>query len=234
MDFESPLLCGTLLRRYKRFLADIVDESGEELTIHCPNPGAMSGCADAGSAVWYSRSDNVNRKYPHTLEIVESRRGDLVGVNPSRANSIVDEAIRSGRIALTAGASIHREAPIPGERGRFDFRLDGPDDKAHFVEVKSVTWARAEKLGAFPDAKSDRAQRHVIALQRMREAGHRASMLFCVQHSGVTRMTIADDIDPGYGVAVRAAHRAGVEVTAYRTVVTPRSLVIVDEIPVEL
>lgn len=234
MDFESPLRSGTLLRRYKRFLADITDESGEQLTIHCANPGAMSGCADAGSRVWYSRSNSVARKYPHTLEIVESPKGDLVGVNPGRANSIVDEAIRAGRVALMTGATIHREVPIPGERGRFDFRLDGPDGDTHFVEVKSVTWARAEKLGAFPDAKSDRARRHVIALQRMRDAGHRASMLFCVQHAGVARVTIADDIDPGYGAAVRAAHRAGVEVTAYRTAVTPRSLVIVDEIPVEL
>lgn len=234
MDFESPLRCGTLLRRYKRFLADIADESGEQLTIHCPNPGAMSGCADAGSRVWYSRSDNAARKYPHTLEIVESAQGDLVGVNPARANSIVDEAIRAGRIARMSGATIHREVPIPGERGRFDFRLDGPCDRMRFVEVKSVTWARAETLGAFPDAKSERAQRHVIALQRMCDAGHRASLLFCVQHSGIARMTIADEVDPGYGVAVRAALRAGVEVTAYRTAVTPRSLVLVDEIPVEL
>jgi sugar fermentation stimulation protein A len=234
MDFESALRSGTLLRRYKRFLADIVTESGEQLTIHCPNPGAMSGCADAGSRVWYSQSHNAARRYPCTLEIVESLQGDLVGVNPARANSIVAEAIRAGRIARMTNVSIHREVPIPGERGRFDFRLDAPGDAAHFVEVKSVTWTRADKLGAFPDAKSERARRHVIALQRMREAGHRASMLFCVQHSGVTRMTIADDVDPGYGAAVRAAQRAGVEVNAYRTMVTPRSLVLVDEIPVEL
>jgi sugar fermentation stimulation protein A len=234
MDFESALRSGTLLRRYKRFLADIVTESGEHLTIHCPNPGAMSGCADAGSRVWYSQSHNAARKYPCTLEIVESLQGDLVGVNPARANSIVAEAIRAGRIARMTDVSIHREVPIPGERGRFDFRLEAPGDGAHFVEVKSVTWARADELGAFPDAKSERALRHVIALQRMREAGHRASMLFCVQHSGVTHMTIADDVDPGYGAAVRAARRAGVEVVAYRTMVTPRSLVLVDEIPVEL
>ena len=236
MDFESPLRCGTLLRRYKRVLADIVGETGEQLTLHCPNPGAMSGCTDPGSRVWYSRSSNSARKYAHTLEIVESLQGDLVGVNPGRANAIVDEAIRDGRVRVAgmSAVTIHREVPIPGERGRFDFRLDGTDGAACFIEVKSVTLLRERGLGAFPDARSDRARRHAIALQRLGEAGHRAMMLFCVQHAGVTRVTIADDIDYEYGVAVRAAYRAGVGVIAYRTVITPQQLVLAEEIPVEL
>jgi sugar fermentation stimulation protein A len=234
MDFESPLRCGTLLRRYKRFLADIVAETGERLTIHCPNPGAMSGCADAGSRVWYSRSDNDRRKYPYSLEIVETMGGDLVGVNPGRANAIVAEAIRDGRVGGVSCVTVHREVPIPGERGRFDFRLDFADRVACFVEVKSVTMARERGLGGFPDARSDRATRHVAALQRVRAAGHRAIMLFCVQHSAVTRVTTADDIDPEYGVAVRTAHRAGVEVVAYRTTITSQSLTLAEEIPVML
>ncbi len=234
MKFESPLRCATLLRRYKRFLADVVDETGEQLTIHCPNPGAMTGCAETGSRVWYSHSTNVARKYPYTLEIVESSQGELVGVNPGRANSIVDEAIRAGRIASIGAVTVNREVPIPGERGRFDFCLDHASGAKTYIEVKSLTWARGDGLGAFPDAKSQRARRHVVALQRTHSLGHRAILLFCVQHCGVTRVTVADDIDPDYGTLVRAAHRSGVGVIAYRTVITPQGLVLADEIPVEL
>ncbi len=233
MDFETPLRVGTLVRRYKRFLADIVDESGAPFTIHCPNPGAMSGCADPGSRIWYSQSRNTSRKYPHTLEIVETSRGELVGVNPGRANSIVEEALGAGRISGLRGMTVHREVPIPGERGRFDFRLDRRASRC-YVEVKSVTLMCQNGLGAFPDAKSVRARRHVTLLQRMRDAGHRAVLLFCVQHSGVVRVTTADDIDPEYGVAVRVARRAGVQVIAYRAVVSPQSLTLAGEMPVAL
>ena len=234
MNFAPPLQCGTLLRRYKRFLADIADESGEPLTIHCANPGAMSGCSDPGSRVWYSRSANPNRKYTHTLEIVQSSTGALVGVNPGRANAIVGEALSEGRISVASGAQVHREVQIPGERGRFDFRLDRADGSSIFVEVKSVTWMRKRDVGEFPDARSDRALRHVIALRRLRMTGHRSLMLFCVQHSSAMRVSIADDVDPMYGVAVRAAYRDGVEILAYRTLITPERLVLGEEIPVDL
>ncbi len=234
MDFEPPLQRGILLRRYKRFLADIVTASGAHLTIHCPNPGAMTGCADAGSRVWYSRSRNAHRKYPHTLEIVETPNGDLVGVNPSRANAIVGEAVCAGRVVGMTGGTVRREAPIPDERGRFDFRIDYANGAARFVEVKSVTMARERGIGAFPDARSERARRHIEALRRLRVAGHASLMLFCVQHSAVARMTIADDIDPDYGVAIRAAHSAGVEVAAYKTMITPARVVLGDAIPVML
>jgi sugar fermentation stimulation protein A len=231
MDFEIPLRVGRLVRRYKRFLADIVDDTGQPSTIHCPNPGAMSGCADPGSRVWYSQSCNANRKYARTLEIVETSCRELVGVNPGRANAIVAEAIAAAHIDGLNGMVVQREAPIPGERGRFDFRLDRGTARC-YVEVKSVTLARGNGLGAFPDTKSDRARRHVMLLQRMCNAGHRAVLLFCVQHTGVSRVTVADDIDPEYGVAVRAAHRAGVEVIAYRANVSPQNLTLAGPTPV--
>jgi sugar fermentation stimulation protein A len=231
MDFESQLQVGTLVRRYKRFLADVVDAAGRPFTMHCPNPGAMSGCADPGSRVWYSESKNANRKYACTLEIVETSRGELVGVNPSRANAIVGEALAAQRISGLDGMTVHRESPIPGESGRFDFRLERGDARC-YVEVKSVTLSRADGLGAFPDAKSDRARRHVMLLQRMHDDGHRAVLLFCVQHNGVERVTTADDIDPAYGDAVRVAQRAGVEVVAFRTLVSPQGLTLAGPIPV--
>ena len=231
MDFEPPLQVGTLVRRYKRFLADVVDASGRSFTLHCPNPGAMSGCADPGSRVWYSQSNNANRKYACTLEIVETQSGELVGVNPSRANAIVSEALAAKRIAGFDGMTVCRESQIPGESGRFDFRLERGDTRC-YMEVKSVTLARGDGLGAFPDAKSDRARRHVASLQRMRLDGHRAILIFCVQHNGIERVTTADDIDAAYGDAVRAARQAGVEVVAFRAVVTPRALTLADPIPV--
>jgi sugar fermentation stimulation protein A len=231
MDFEPPLRVGTLVRRYKRFLADIIDASGRSFTLHCPNPGAMSGCADPGSRVWYSQSNNVNRKYAFTLEIVETSSGQLVGVNPSRANTIVSEALEAKRIAGFDGMTVHRESQIPGEGGRFDFRLELGDTRC-YVEVKSVTLSRGDGLGAFPDAKSDRARRHVTSLQRMRVDGHRAVLLFCVQHNGIERVTTADDIDAAYGNAVRTAVEAGVEVVAFRAIVTSRAITLADPIPV--
>ncbi len=231
MDFEPKLQVGTLIRRYKRFLADIVDADDRAFTIHCPNPGAMSGCAEPGSRVWYSRSTNANRKYACTLEIVETSRGELVGVNPSRANTIVAEALTTGRISSFDGMSLLREAPIPGDGGRFDFRLDHGDARC-YIEVKSVTLSYGDGLGAFPDAKSDRARRHVMLLRQMREDGHRAVLFFCVQHSGVERVTTADEIDPAYAAAVRTAQRAGVEVMAFRTLVSAECLTLADELPV--
>lgn len=231
MDFVPPLLAGVLVRRYKRFLADIVDASGRPFTIHCPNPGAMSGCADPGSRVWCSQSTNANRKYACTLEIVETLRGELVGVNPSRANAIVGEAIEAQRVSSLDGMVVHREAPIPGEDGRFDFRLDRGNARC-YVEVKSVTLSRGDGLGAFPDAKSDRACRHVVSLQRMRDAGHRAVLFFCVQHNGIERVTTADDIDPAYAAAVRSAQRSGVQVIAYRTRVSLEGLTLTDRMEV--
>jgi len=234
MDFCPPLRRGVLLRRYKRFLADVATEDGERMTIHCANTGAMSGCADAGSPVWYSRSSNPTRKYAHTLELVETLCGQLVGVHPGRANSVVAEALSTGRIEALRGMVIHREVQIPGERGRFDFRLDGDDGVSCFVEVKSVTWAREPGFGAFPDAHSARARRHVEMLRRVRGEGHRAMLLFCVQHMGVERVTTASDIDPDYAAEVRLAHQLGVEVVAYRTLITPDLLLLADALPVIL
>jgi sugar fermentation stimulation protein A len=231
MDFDPALQVGTLVQRYKRFLADIVDADGRAFTIHCPNPGAMSGCAETGSRVWYSQSANTNRKYACTLEIVETSLGELVGVNPSRANAIVEEALTAGLICGFDGMKVSREAAIPGDGGRFDFRLDRGDEHC-FIEVKSVKLCYGDGLGAFPDAKSECARRHVRLLQQMREDGHRAVLFFCVQHNGVERVTTAVEIDPAYAAAVRTAQCAGVEVIAFRTRVSVEGLTLTDQVPV--
>lgn len=214
MRLVPPLEKGTLVRRYKRFLADVQLADRGTLTAHCPNTGAMLGCCDPGLEVWLSRSANERRKYAHTLEVVCTPLGK-VGVNTARANGLVAEAIARDIIVELKGYSeVRREVPIPDASGRFDLLLQEGDARC-FVEVKNLTLAYSDGLGAFPDAVSERALRHVQELVRMVEAGARAVLLFCAQHTGVSRVTTADDIHPEYGAAVRHAAGCGVEVLAY-------------------
>ena len=215
MRFEPALRQGLLVRRYKRFLADVETSKGCEMTIHCANTGAMTGCADPGSRVWYSTSPNVHRKYRHSLEIVEDADGHLIGVNTARANGLVVEALSGGILPGFAGTSpIRREVAIPGESGRFDLLVDDV-----FVEVKSVTLRLADS-GAFPDAVSVRATRHVDALARLARSRIGAALVFCVLHNGIDRVRPADEIDPDYGRALRRAVDVGVRVLALRCSVT--------------
>ncbi len=245
MNFEPALEEGVLIRRYKRFLADIIDAQGVEMTIHCPNTGAMLGCADPGSRIWYSTSDNPKRKYPHSLELVLNSEKHLVGVNSAFANALVEEALVSGLIEELRGyTQWQREVAIPlddeeGRRGRFDFALSadpaGEDQQAPcYVEVKSLTLLLEDSLGAFPDAPSERAQKHVQALARLVQQGHRCVLLFCVQHSGVEEVTVAEEIDPEYAESVRSARALGVEVLAYTTEISPGSISISHSLPVSL
>jgi sugar fermentation stimulation protein A len=232
MELVPALQRGRLVRRYKRFLADVLTERGEVVTMHCPNTGAMTGCAAPGSTVWYSCSNSATRKYPCTLELVETAAADLVCINTGRANALVAEALESGRIAEAAGTSIKREVRIPGEAGRFDFVVQAADGSLTYVEVKSVTLARSPGVGEFPDAPSERATRHVRALEKLRRQGHGALLIYCVQHSAVRRVTTADDIDPAYGAAVRAARDAGVDVAAYAVRLSPQHMSLHDPVPV--
>ncbi len=212
---KLPELTGvTLLKRYKRFLADVELDHGERLTVHCPNTGAMTGCADPGSRAWISQSDNPKRKYPHTLEFVETGHG-LVSVNTGRANQLVGEALREGRIEPLANltAEVKAEVAIPHGEGRFDFAVTDGTSTA-YVEVKSVTLYQSDGLGAFPDAVSERARKHVAALARCVAAGDRGVLLFCAQHCGIERVSLAAAIDPEYADAVADAARSGVEVLA--------------------
>jgi sugar fermentation stimulation protein A len=209
------LQSGVLVRRYKRFLADIETEAGALLTAHCPNTGAMTGCAEPGSPVWYSQSDNPKRKYPHTLEIVQSASG-LVSVNTGRANALVAEALAAGVILELAGCTdIKAEAKIPEGDGRFDFRLEMPDGKTAYIEVKSATLYVGDGEGAFPDAVSTRALKHVQALLRRVQAGERGILIFCAQHCGIGSVRAAGEVDADYAAALTSARDQGVEVLAY-------------------
>lgn len=218
MLFRSGLRKATMLRRYKRFFVDVRLPDGTCDTIHCANTGAMSACVYPGSPVYFSISESPKRKLRGSLELIRTPENHLVCVNTSQANRLVKEALESRAIDELNKGDFRSEVGIPDEAGRFDF---GNDEV--FVEVKNVTYLR-DNMGVFPDAKSARATKHVNALRRCVDRGHRAVLLFCVAHTGIDQMAVADDIDPAYDAAVREAVAAGVEVLAYRCEITPKKL----------
>lgn len=220
MQLQKQLQSGVLIKRYKRFLADITTENGESLTIHCPNTGSMKNCQQAGSRVWYSDSENPKRKYACTWELVEVDSEHIVGINTGLANKLAYEAIASARIAELAGyESIRTEVAYGEQKSRIDLLLGGTakdPDALCYVEVKNVSLGLGDGLGSFPDAVTTRGQKHLQELLHMHAQGHRAVLLFCVQHSGIQRIMPADNIDPEYGRLLREVVSKGVEVIAYR------------------
>ena len=233
MRFSEPLVAATLVRRYKRFLVDVVLDDGTALTAHCPNTGSLLGCQAPGSRVWLSRSDNPKRKYAHTWELVEVDDGVLVGVNTGRSNALVREAIESGVIEELAGYDDLRAEVRYGEEGsRADFLLTRSDESC-YLEVKNVTAAVDDGIALFPDAVSVRGTRHLRELMgTLRCDGRRAVLCFCVQRADVGEVRPADAIDPDYGSTLRQALDAGVEVIAYRAVLGPREVALIERVPV--
>jgi sugar fermentation stimulation protein A len=223
MQFPQPLARGLLVRRYKRFFADVVLDEGGAVTAHCPNPGTMLGLNAPGRPCWLSRSDDPKRKLAHTLELVEAD-GALVGVNTMRANRIAAEALAQGRIAALAGYDQVRAEVAYGEASRADFRLDAPGRAPCWLEVKSVTLSRAAGLAEFPDCVSARGLRHLTELTARVAAGERAAVLFLVQRGDCDRFELAADLDPALARGLAAAAAAGVEVLAYGCDVTPHGL----------
>jgi sugar fermentation stimulation protein A len=204
-----PLIPGRLVRRYKRFLADVALEGRGEVTVHCPNPGRMTGLDAPGARVWLSLAGNLKRKLPHTLELVEA--GDsLVGINTQHPNRLVEEAIRAGRIEELAGyASIRREV-VYDERSRIDLLLSAPGRPDCYVEVKNVHLRRSA-LAEFPDTVTARGARHLGAMRRQVAAGARAVLVYVVQRTDCAAFAVAGDIDPAYAQAFRDALAGGVE-----------------------
>jgi len=237
MKFASSLQEGILLQRYKRFLADVRLSDGGIITLHCPNTGSMLNCADPGSRVWFSVSANGKRKYPGTWEIVETVAGHRIGINTGRANTLAREAMESGLISsLGHYQRIQSEVPYGVEKSRIDFLLGDSCEGAPdcYVEVKSVTLMLEEGNGAFPDAVTARGLKHLRELIQMREQGHRAMLLFCVQHSGIRHVCPADHIHPEYGKLLRVAAGAGVEVVAMGAVFTDDGIALRHQLPVWL
>jgi sugar fermentation stimulation protein A len=227
-------LKGVLLRRYKRFLADIETAEGEQITVHCPNPGAMTGCAKPGSQIRCSTSDNPKRKLRHTLEMIRVGRS-WVGLQPMHANRLVKSALEAGAIEKLRGyREVRPEVKVHGG-SRLDFMLSGHARrrKPLYIEVKSVTLAQ-EGVARFPDAVTTRGRRHMDTLAQLHKDGARAVVLFIVQRVDCNVMEPADAIDPDYASALRGAVAEGVEAIAIQARVTANAIHLERELPVRL
>jgi sugar fermentation stimulation protein A len=219
MRFPAPLVPATLLRRYKRFLADVRLPGDEEVTAHVANPGSMIGLAAPGAPVWLSRSDNPKRKLRHSWELVEVDLGsgaELVGINTSNPNALAAEAIAAGLVPeLNGYGTIRREVKY-GKNSRVDFLLEQPGRPPCYLELKNVHLMRQRGLAEFPDAVTRRGAKHLVELADMAAAGARAVMLFLVQIASAERFAVARDIDPVYGAQFDQARAHGVETIARR------------------
>lgn len=231
MRFEHPLKRGILLKRYKRFLADIRLPDGSEITAHCPNSGSMRSCSEPGSQVCYSRSENPGRKYPHTLEMVYNGK-NWIGINTSRTNAIVVEALEKGRIKeLTQFTAIRREVKT-SPHSRLDLMIE-KDGKQTFIEIKNCSLVE-KGCALFPDAVTSRGTKHLHELSRLVSLGHRGVILFLIQRQDCDRFAAAATIDPLYAATLAEVYRAGVEILAYQAEVTPESVEVITSFPVNL
>ncbi len=223
MRFPAPLIPATLVKRYKRFLADVVLPDGTTITAHVANPGAMTGLATPGARVWLSKSDKPGRKLPHSWELIEVDLGsglELVGVNTAHPNPLVGAAIATGLIPSLAGYETIRREVKYGKASRVDFVLEGPGRPTCYVEIKNVHLMRQPGLAEFPDAKTERGARHLDELGDMVEQGCRAVLMFVIQIASARRFRLARDIDPKYGAAYDRARTRGVEAMAWNCGIT--------------
>jgi len=204
-----------LIKRYKRFLADVRSNKGKEFTIHCANTGAMTGCAEPDSTVWYSTSDNAKRKYPNSWEITEFN-DEFICVNTIRANQLVEEALSNNQIAEFSDLqAIKREVKFGLENSKVDFLVTESMGEEHYIEVKSVTLLQ-EGQGYFPDAVTTRGQKHLRELTELAQQGKKATLFFAVLHTGIHSVKPAGHIDKKYAQLLKEAVTAGVNIIAYK------------------
>ena len=234
MQFTPALQPATLVQRYKRFLADVVTPEGVALTLHCPNTGAMTGCATPGDTVWYSTSLNIKRKYPHTWEITQTAGGEYICVNTLRANQLVKEAISLDLIPELRGYnSLKTEVKYGAENSRIDFLLQAEDQPECYIEVKSVTLADRDN-GYFPDAVTLRGQKHLRELISVAAEGKRAVLFFAVLHSAIGKFSPARHIDPKYAQLLNEAQKQGVEIFAYKAELSADNMTLRSSLPIVL
>jgi sugar fermentation stimulation protein A len=235
MQFQTPLISGRLIQRYKRFLADVRLDDGATVTATCPNTGSMMGLVAPGARVWLSESDSPTRKYRHTWELVEADLGKgpkLVGINTGHPNKLVEEAVRSGKFAVFGGYAELRREQKYGANSRIDLLLEDPARGRAYVEVKNVHLSRKAGLAEFPDSVTERGAKHLLELSNMVREGHRAVMAFLIQRADVTKLALARDVDADYGAAFDRAVAAGVEVVALRCKLSPERIEVEKAIPI--
>lgn len=237
MKYTPALKPAILLKRYKRFLADLQLNDGSIFTAHCANTGKMTGCAEPGFHAFYSQSNNIKRKYPHSLELTKNSLGQLICVNTRVANQVVEEAIINNVVQeLNSYTRLQSEVKYGNENSRIDFLLTSDNRPDCFVEVKSVTLLSQDNpqsgQGYFPDAQTLRGQKHLRELIDMAQIGHRAVLLFAVLHEGINKVSPATHIDKKYAQLLQHAIDAGVEVLAYKATISVNEVVIDKKIPV--
>ncbi|MCG7623932.1 DNA/RNA nuclease SfsA [Epibacterium sp. Ofav1-8] len=224
MRFATPLIPATLIKRYKRFLADCRLEDGREVTAHCANPGSMMGLAEPGMRIWLEPNDDPKKKLKFGWRLVEHGSGDFTGVDTSVPNRALKAALEAGQIAALADYSTVRAEVKYGQNSRIDFLLTGEGLPDCYVEVKSVTLSRQPGLAEFPDSVTARGAKHLRELGDMAAAGHRAVMLYLVQRTDCDRFALAGDIDPTYAAAFEEARERGVERLVIGTRITPEGV----------
>ncbi|HKJ63876.1 MAG TPA: DNA/RNA nuclease SfsA [Desulfopila sp.] len=231
MNFRNDLVPATLVKRYKRFLADVILDTGEQTTVYCPNTGSMKSCSRTGSRVYLSRSERPGRKYPMTLEIVESD-GTWVGVNTGLANGIVAEAIEAGIVAEIGDFEIlHREVKV-SQSSRLDLLVEGRRGKT-YIEVKNCTLVEGG-VAMFPDAVTARGTKHLLELVELRRQGHRAVIFYLVQRGDGRLFRPAALIDPRYAETLSKAVSEGVEMLAYAATISPAGIRLSSSLPCDL
>jgi sugar fermentation stimulation protein A len=234
MRFDSTLIPATLARRYKRFLADVVLPSGDVMTVHVANPGAMTGLDRPLSRVWLSDSGNPQRKFPYTWELVETDLGsgaEIVGVNTGQPHQLVADALAAGLIPELRNYPMVRREVRYGENSRVDFLLDDPTRRACYLEVKNVHLMRKPRLAEFPDSITDRGAKHLRELAGVRAGGARAVLLFVIQIPSADGFAVAGDIDPAYAAAFTGALARGVEMLAWRCAINLSGIEIAAPVP---
>ena len=230
MRFQTELVPATLIRRYKRFLADCRLEDGREVVAHCANPGSMMGLVKPGMRIWLEPNDDPKKKLKFGWRLVEHSDGHFTGVDTSVPNRALRAAFEAGDVPGFNGYSTVRPEQKYGQNSRIDFLLQGPDLPDAYVEVKSVTLSRTSGLAEFPDSVTARGAKHLDELSTMARAGHRAVMLYLVQRTDCDRFTLATDIDPHYAAAFRSATQAGVETMCLGTYITLKAITVGDPI----
>lgn len=220
MRFQTPLVPATLIRRYKRFLADVVLDDGREVVAHCANPGAMTGLSTPGARIWLEPNDDVRKKLRFGWRLLELGGSHWAGIDTMVPNRVVGEALEAGDIAaLSAYRGVRAEVPY-GKASRVDFLLSEAGLPDAYVEVKNVHLSRKEGLAEFPDSPTARGAKHLVELADMVAQGHRAVMFYLVQRTDCVRFRLAGDVDPKYSAAFAEAAQAGVEVLCYDTVIS--------------
>ncbi len=234
MNFAAPLVPATLLRRYKRFLADCQLADGTEVTAHCANPGSMIGLANPGTRVWLEPNDDPKKKLKYGWRLVEHSDGHFTGVDTAVPNRMLKAALEAREVPALAEYDQVRAEVNYGEKSRIDFLLSAEGQRDAYVEVKSVTLCRRPGIAEFPDAKTERGARHMLELALMAKQGHRAAVFFLVQRTDASEVRLAEDIDPRYVDAFMKAYSVGVEVIAHSANISPGGVTLGPQLPFNL